>query len=283
MSMLELVNLSCGYSQRTVLSDISLNLNGGELFCLLGPNGVGKTTLFKTILGLIPARGGEIRLDGEPVTRWSRRRFAQWVGYVPQAHSPPFPFKVRDVVAMGRVSHLGLFASPGRGDLDIAEGALDTLGIASLGEAIYTEISGGERQLVLIARALAQQPKILVMDEPTSNLDYGNQIKVMAHISQIVADKGISVILTTHYPNHALLYATRVLALDRDKSYIVGAPSKVITERYLRDTYSVETEIHDIGLRNGQRTRVCVPNSFIGNGYYSKAIPVDNEELSLSA
>ena len=265
--MLELVNLSCGYCQRTVLGDISLNLNGGELFCLLGPNGVGKTTLFKTILGLIPARGGEIRLDGEPVARWSRRRFAQWVGYVPQAHSPPFPFKVRDVVAMGRVSHMGLFASPGRGDMDIAEDTLDTLGIASLGEAVYTEISGGERQLVLIARALAQQPKILVMDEPTSNLDYGNQLKVLAHISRIVADKGISVILTTHYPNHALLYATRVLALDRDESYIVGAPEKVITETYLRETYSVETEIHDIGLRNGRSARMCVPNSLVGNAH----------------
>ena len=258
--MLKLVNLNCGYSQRTVLSDISLNLSSGELFCLLGPNGVGKTTLFKTILGLIPARGGEIRLDGEPVARWSRRHFAQWVGYVPQAHSPPFPFKVKDVVAMGRVSHMGMFASPGRGDMDIAEGALDTLGIASLSEVIYTEISGGERQLVLIARALAQEPKILVMDEPTSNLDYGNQLKVLAHISRIVADKGISVILTTHYPNHAMQYATRVLALDRDKSYIIGTPAKVITENYLRETYDVETEIHDIGLRNGQRTRMCVPN-----------------------
>lgn len=257
--MLELRELACGYARRTVLGNISLTLEQGQLLCLLGPNGVGKTTLFKTILGLLPARGGEILLDGEPIQRWSRRRFAARVGYVPQAHTPPFPFKVRDVVAMGRVAHLGLFSSPGASDLAIAEAALDTLGIADLGAATYTEISGGERQLVLIARALAQQPRILVMDEPTSNLDYGNQLKVMDHIRRIVTGSDMSVILTTHYPNHALLYASQALVLDREKRYAIGEPVEVITEAYLRQTYGVETEIHDITRRNGQQTRMCVP------------------------
>jgi iron complex transport system ATP-binding protein len=258
--MLELRELACGYGRRTVLDDISFTLEAGQLLCLLGPNGVGKTTLFKTILGLLPPRGGEIRLDGEPIERWSRRRFASRVGYVPQAHTPPFPFKVRDVVAMGRVAHLSLFSSPGARDLAIAEASLDTLGINALAQATYSEISGGERQLVLIARALAQQPRILVMDEPTSNLDYGNQLKVMAHIRRIVADKDMSVILTTHYPNHALLYASQALVLDREKRYAIGAPATVITESYLRQTYGVETEIHDITHRSGFQTRVCVPS-----------------------
>ncbi|NTV09528.1 MAG: ABC transporter ATP-binding protein [Zoogloea sp.] len=257
--MLELVGLSCGYNRRSVLEDISLTLDGGELLCLLGPNGVGKTTLFKTILGLLPPCGGEIRLDGEPIERWSRRRFASRVGYVPQAHTPPFPFKVREVVAMGRTAHLGSFSSPRAADRAIADEALDTLGIAMLADASYTEISGGERQLVLIARALAQQPRVLVMDEPTSNLDYGNQLKVMAHIHRIVASRGMGIILTTHHPNHALLYASRVLVLDRDKRYTVGTPAEVITETYLRHTYGVDTEIHDITRRNGQLTRMCVP------------------------
>jgi iron complex transport system ATP-binding protein len=257
--MLELVDLSCGYGRRTVLDNISLTLHSGELLCLLGPNGVGKTTLFKTILGLLPARGGEIRVDGESIAAWPRRRLALAVGYVPQAHTPPFPFRVRDVVAMGRVAHLGPFSSPAAADLAIAESALNKLGIGYLERASYTEISGGERQLVLIARALAQQPKVLVMDEPTSSLDYGNQLKVMSHIGRIVAEQGISVILTTHYPNHALLYASQAMVLDREKRYRLGAPATVITEAYLSQTYGVETEIHDITRRNGPRIRMCVP------------------------
>jgi len=258
-TLLELKNLGCGYGQRTVLGDISFTLDRGELLCLLGPNGVGKTTLFKTILGLLPARSGEIRFDGEPIGSWPRRRLAQWVGYVPQAHTPPFPFVVRDVVAMGRTAHLGLYASPGAEDRKIATAALDTLGIAALGAATYTEISGGQRQLVLIARALAQQPKVLVMDEPTSSLDYGNQLKVLAHVRRIVAEQDMSVILTTHHPNHALLHATRVLVLDKETRCTVGTPAEVITEHYLRETYDVATEIHDISHRNGRRSRWCVP------------------------
>ncbi|TCJ18702.1 ABC transporter ATP-binding protein [Parasulfuritortus cantonensis] len=257
--MLELDRLGCGYRGRSVLRDISFELVAGELLCLLGPNGVGKTTLFKTILGLLPAQGGSIRLAGEPIVRWSRRRFARHVGYVPQAHTPPFPFRVRDVVAMGRCAHLGSFAAPGAHDRALAEAALDSLGIAGLAGADYTRISGGERQLVLIARALAQQPHILVMDEPTANLDYGNQLKVMAHVRDIAARGGMGVILTTHHPDHALLYGSRALVLDRAKRYAVGTPAEVITEAYLQDTYGVSTEIHDITRRNGLQSRLCVP------------------------
>lgn len=257
--MLELRNLSCGYGRRPLLEAVSVALQGGELLCLLGPNGVGKTTLFKTILGLLPALGGEIRLDGRSAARWSRRDFARRVGYVPQTHAPPFPFTVRDVVAMGRAAHRSVFAAPGAHDRELAAAALDTLGISALAEARYTEISGGERQLVLIARALAQAPRVLVMDEPTSNLDYGNQLKVMAHVRRIAAREDIGVILTTHHPNHALLYASRVLLIDRERRCHVGAPQALITEDYLRSTYGVETEIHDIHQRDGHLARLCVP------------------------
>ncbi|WKN19827.1 ABC transporter ATP-binding protein [Azotobacter vinelandii] len=257
--MLEVQRLNCGYARRTVLEDITFDLNPGELLCLLGPNGVGKTTLFKTLLGLLPPRSGEIRLDGRPTRHWSRREFARWVGYVPQAHTPPFPFQVEDVVAMGRTAHGSLFSGPGQEGRKVAAEALETLGISALAKASYTEISGGERQLVLIARALAQQPRILVMDEPTSNLDYGNQLKVMAHIRQIAHGRDMGIILTTHHPDHALLYASRVLTLDREKRYRVGAPATLISEDYLRRTYGVETEIHEIDRHDGRKTRICIP------------------------
>ena len=207
------------------------------------------------------AEFGEIRLNGEAMTHWPRQRIARWMGYVPQSHAIPFPFKVHDVVAMGRTAHLGIFSSPNPADRTIADEAMETLGISALGEHIYTDISGGERQLVLIARALAQQPRILVMDEPTSNLDFGNQLRVMAHIRRIIAELGMSVILTTHHPNHALLYATRVMLLDRDKRVTVGQPAEVITERYLSQTYGVRTEILDIAQRSGQTVRLCIPAS----------------------
>ncbi len=169
------------------------------------------------------------------------------------------PFELEDVVAMGRTAHLGLSGSPSRADHAIAAGALQTLGLSALARARYTEISGGQRQLVLIARALAQQPRLLVMDEPTSNLDYGNQLKVLAHVRRIVDEQGIGVMLTTHHPNHALLYGSLVLALDAQCGATLGTPHAVITEEYLRSTYGIEAELHDIVSRGGQQRRWCVP------------------------
>lgn len=259
--MLEIHQLHCGYGRRSVLEAVSFRVAPGELLCLLGPNGIGKTTLFKTVLGFLPALGGEVRIAGENIATWPRQRLARHIAYVPQAHTPPFPFAVADVVAMGRVAHLGAFAAPGPQDLKIAREALCRLAIEHLAAAPYTEISGGERQLVLIARALAQQARVLIMDEPTANLDYGNQLKVMAHIRQIVAEQQLGVILTTHHPNHALLYATHALVLDRRHRYAIGRPAEVIDEDYLRHTYGVEAEIHTVVRRNGSASRLCIPGA----------------------
>ena len=160
---LDVCSAVCGYRDKVILKDISFSVSSSEILCLLGPNGVGKTTLFKTILGFLKLKGGSVRVDGEDLAGWSRKKYAQRIGYVPQMHTPPFPFTVFDVVAMGRTAHLDAFASPSRADLEIAADALDSLGITPLKDRIYTEISGGERQMVLIARALTQQPQLLVM------------------------------------------------------------------------------------------------------------------------
>ncbi|MDO4554929.1 MAG: ABC transporter ATP-binding protein [Lachnospiraceae bacterium] len=166
---MKITNLSCGYGTKTVLKDVSFFLNPGEIFCILGPDGIGKTTLFKTLLGLLPPVSGNILIHDTPLSHFSNREKAQLMAYVPQSHTPPFPYTVHQVVVMGRTAYLGLFRAPGKKDIQIADNILEMLGIVSLRDRIYTELSGGERQMVLIARALAQQPDILLMDEPTAD------------------------------------------------------------------------------------------------------------------
>jgi len=254
---LEVKNLSCGYLNRPVVSNVSLKMSTGESLCLLGPNGVGKTTFFKTILGLLKPRSGQIFLDGEDVSKWPRRKFAAKVGYVPQYHMPPFAFEVLDVVIMGRNAHLGSFASPGKKDRIIAEQVLDTLNISYLSKRVYTEISGGERQLVLIARALAQEPEFLVMDEPTASLDFGNQIKVLNQINQLATSGKVGVIMTTHYPDHAFYCASKVAVMGKGDTFVFGTPDEVITEAYLQEVYDVKVKI--ILVENGDvKRKVCV-------------------------
>lgn len=258
-AVLELQGLACGHGRRTVLGGIDLAVGAGEFLCLLGPNGVGKTTLFKTILRLLPPKAGTIRVHGEDVAAWPTRRFAAAVGYVPQAHTPPFAFSVTDVVCMGRAAHLGPFSVPSARDHEIAWEALDSLSLGPLAHRAYTEISGGERQMVLIARALAQQPDVLVMDEPTSNLDFGNQIAVLDLVRRLAERTGIAVVMTSHDPNHALSHGTRVAAIGRDGRVAVGLPEDVVTPAYLRATYGVRTEMLTVPRPGGRTGWLCLP------------------------
>ncbi|BAH06636.1 hypothetical protein CKR_1585 [Clostridium kluyveri NBRC 12016] len=255
---LEIKNAICGYGFRAVVKGISVNVKSGETLCLLGPNGVGKTTLFKTILGFLKLQGGEIILDGENINNLSRKKLAKAIGYVPQAHTPPFPFSVLDVITMGRTAHLGAFASPSKNDMAIAEESLETLGISFLKNKIYTEISGGERQMVLIARALTQQPSILVMDEPTSNLDFGNQIRVLEQINSLVK-KGLGVIMTTHFPDHTFLCSSKVALMQKNNIFTVGSVDDVVTEENLRSAYGVDVKITSTVNSRGEPIKACIP------------------------
>jgi iron complex transport system ATP-binding protein len=252
---LDLHALSFGHGQRTIGSDVSLSIAKGEVLALLGANGAGKTTLFKTMLGLLPVQAGEVLLDGTPLSRWSRRERAKRIAYVPQAHAALFPFTVLDVVLMGRTAHLAPFAAPGRHDRDVAMEALAGLGMEHLQDRPYTEISGGERQIALIARALAQQPEILVMDEPTANLDYGNQVRLLSHIRQLAA-RGISIILSTHNPDHVFMVADRVALLYDGKLVGLGSTKEVLTREALKQLYDIDVVIGSI---EGSAARLCAP------------------------
>ncbi len=249
-------NLGFGYRGKPVGRGVTIEIRSGEVLCLLGPNGGGKTTLMKTLLGLLPPQQGAVRLDGEDVASWSRQRLARIIGYVPQAHAAFFPFTVTDIVLMGRSAHIGLFAAPSRADHEIAGRALEMLGIGHLADRIYTEISGGERQLVLIARALAQQPRILVMDEPTASLDFGNQVRVLRQIASL-ARSGIAVVFSTHDPDHVVLCGDRVALLHGGRLEEIGAPEAVITPASLKRLYGVDVQVVDLP---DHRTRTCVPS-----------------------
>lgn len=249
-------NLAIGYGRTTVGAGISLELAPGETLCLLGPNGGGKTTLFKTLLGLLPPQAGRVAYDGEDLSSWSRKRLAQTVAYVPQAHVAFFPFAVREVVLMGRAARIGLFEMPGVADRVAAERALESLGIGHLAERTYTELSGGERQLVLIARALAQEPKVLVMDEPTASLDLGNETGVLEQVRALSAS-GLAVVLSTHDPDHAFLCADRVALLHRGGLVALGTPDETVTPERLERLYGVAVSVvyvPELG------RRICAPS-----------------------
>lgn len=254
---LQVEGLAFGYPDRRVGTDVSFRLGAGEVLVLLGPNGSGKTTLFKTLLGLLPPQAGRVMVLGRGLAGLDRRHRARLMGYVPQAYAGYFPFTVFDMVLMGRSAHLGPFAMPGRRDRAVAAAVLERLGIAELADRPYTRISGGQRQLVLVARALAQEPQLLIMDEPTASLDFGNQVRVLEMVAEL-SREGLSVVLSTHHPDHAFQLADRVALLHDGRLAEMGPPEEVITAPTLRRVYGVDVAVQPVAAA-GVATRVCVP------------------------
>jgi iron complex transport system ATP-binding protein len=234
-------NLTIGYRDRVVGRGIDVALAQGEVLALLGPNGGGKTTLLKTLLGILAPLGGEVAIADHALAELSIRERARQIAYVPQVHTPSFGFTVETVVLMGRTAHGGLFSRPSAKDRAVATQALDQFGIAALAQRPYTMISGGERQLVLLARALAQEPRFIVLDEPTASLDFGNQGKVMREI-RALAGAGHGVLFTTHDPNHALRAADRAYLLRDGQRIAEGRVGEVLTQAKLEALYGAPVE-----------------------------------------
>jgi iron complex transport system ATP-binding protein len=252
---IQVERLSYSYRSREVLHDISFSQQAHSLLCLLGPNGVGKSTLFRCILGLLAGYTGDIRISGQKADTLSANQLARHIAYVPQSHSPAFSYSVMDMVLMGTTSQFSVLSVPGVMQRRQAEEALEQVGISRLSRQSFMQLSGGERQLVLIARALAQQARILIMDEPTANLDYGNQLRVLQTVKQL-AQTGYTILQSTHNPDQALLFADQVLALQEGRVLAFGSPREVISAELIHSLYGIEIALEQ--LYDGA-VSLCIP------------------------
>lgn len=241
--ILKVSDLGFGYEKgKKVFEHLSFEAASPEVFCILGPNGTGKSTLLKCLAGMHTSSEGMIMYDDKPIEKFSRREFAGYVAYIPQSRTPSFSFSVLDVVAMGRTAHMGYFSTPTKKDLQIAYDNLEFLNIGHLYRKMYTNLSGGEQQLVMIAAALTQEPDILILDEPTSHLDYGNQYRFLELVRQL-SKKGVGVIMSTHFPDHALICADKAAVLNHGSIVAIGTPEQVITKKNMEELYQISVEI----------------------------------------
>lgn len=254
MKLIEAENVTFAYFGKTVLENISMSVGKGEIVSLLGPNGSGKTTLLKVLLGIYLPRKGRVLLEGLPIRTLKPKEIAAKIAYVPQVHRLAFAYTVLDIVLMGRTPHKPFFSRYTKEDREISLYVMEKLSIFHLKDRYYTRISGGERQLTLIARSLAQGANILMMDEPESGLDYGNQIRLLERITEL-AEEGYTFIQSTHFPDHALWTASRVLMLREGKIAADGKPYDVINEDTISELYNISVNV----LPFNEHLKVCIP------------------------
>lgn len=274
--MFQIKDIVSGYGKKVVVNNISMKVKRGDFICILGSNGCGKTTLLKTILGFIKPFNGEIYVDDISIGNLKERELAKKISYIPQAHVPPFPFTVKDVVIMGRTPYLGKGNNPSMEDEKLAHESMERLGILKFENNPYTELSGGQQQLTMIARALVQNTDFIFMDEPTANLDFGNEYKVLEEVYSLAKLYNKGVIMVTHNPNHVFSFADKVIIMKNGKIYKSGYPEDKITEDVLKDIYNTEVKVVGVPIDDSYKTKVCVPNLVRINKKYNKGEKDEN-------
>lgn len=263
MSILKVKDLSFSYGKANILLDITFEVNQGEVLCLFGPNGSGKTTMLDCILGLSKITNGSIVIDGKNISDLKPVEMSKRVAYVAQKHHRTFPYTVLEVVLMGRTAYTSMFSSPGKEDIEISKEALNKIGMYKLKDRIFTSLSGGEAQLVKIARALAQETKLIVFDEPTTHLDFRHELKVLNHIIRLVKEESISIIMATHSPNHAHHLEnsgikTKVAMIENGKFGAYGKPKNVLNEVNMIKIFEVRTKVLEF-IENEKKFKYIVP------------------------
>ena len=257
--ILQVKDLSFSYdNQRIIFEKVNFGVKKGEIFSILGRNGAGKSTLLNCVANLFVPKSGEILLNGQPMKKMKLNQVAKVIGYVPQVHNPAYAYTVRDFVVMGRTPYIGALSKPSKSDYEKVDAVLEELGIMKLRDKSYTAISGGERQQVTIARVMVQEPQLILLDEPTAHLDYGNQLRAVKMIKTL-AERGFGIIMTTHNPDHAMLLGDTVAVLDKAGHLNVGKAETILTEETLSDLYDIDLKM--IYIEQAER-KVCVAVNF---------------------
>ena len=256
---IEAKGVEFSYKSREVLRGLDFSADAGDVVAILGPNGVGKSTLFRCLLGFLRPQKGEVLVDGKDIRHMGASETARYIAYIPQSVAPTFNYTVMDTALMGATGKLGSFQSPRQQDAERALEILDSLGIAHLSHRGCGRISGGERQLALLARALVQDARILIMDEPTANLDYGNNWRVMERVVSLAA-AGYTIIFSTHDPNQAFFHSNKVLVMKEGKVIASGPPSRTLSGELLSRLYGIEALVQGIS-RSGEEAMVALPAS----------------------
>ncbi len=242
MTLLTASALAGGYGGAEVVRTVDLDVAEGDCVAVLGPNGAGKSTLLRLLAGILPATSGTVELCGRPLAEWRRREVAQTVGFVPQSVSFAFPLTVAEVVQQGRAPHMGPWRPPSPRDHAAVAAALERVGLAGREDAAVQRLSGGERQLVLLARALASEPRLLLLDEPATALDVRHQLDLVAILRELIGE-GVGAVVVVHDWNFALRIANRVAVLHRGRLWAAGAPVEVLRPELFREVFAVEVEM----------------------------------------
>lgn len=256
--MIVLDSVFSGYNSTNIIKDINFNINNGEILFVIGPNGSGKTTLFRSILGILKLNSGSIKINDVNICDMSKKELSKYISYIPQYHNPVFSYKVIDVVLMGRLGYISTFSQPKNDDFNIALSALNKVNMAHLANRYYNELSGGQRQLVLIARAICQSAKIFILDEPIANLDYKNQ-RIMLNIIQELADDGYIIIMSTHSLEYSCNKNNKVLLLNDGNMIAFGKIEEIINSYNLEKVYGIEMDVIKINDRYGNKRIICMP------------------------